>query len=57
MKELNRDSDVEKFAAFRTVSCPAILSDGKKVNLIVESGNHSVFPVNYAEGKQPEKDG
>ena len=57
VKELNRDSDVEKFAAFRTVSCPAILSDGKKVNLIVESGNHSVFPVNYAEGKQPEKDG
>lgn len=57
VKELNSDSDVEKFAAFRTVSCPAVLSDGKKVNLIVESGNHSVFPVNYAEGKQPEKDG
>lgn len=57
IEELNSDSDVEKFAAFRTVSCPAVLSDGKKVNLIVESGNHSVFPVNYAEGKQPEKDG
>ena len=57
LEELSCDSDVEKFAAFKTVSCPAILSDGKKINLILESGNHSIFPVNYAEGKQPEKEG
>ncbi len=57
LKELGNDSDVLKYVALKTVSCPAILSDGSQVNLIVETGNHSVFPVKYAEGKQPEKEG
>lgn len=56
-EELDSDSDVFKYVALKTVSCPVILSDGTQVNLIVEEGDHSVFPVKYAEGKQPEKEG
>ncbi|MGN0495860.1 MAG: FtsX-like permease family protein, partial [Lachnospiraceae bacterium] len=57
LEELGKDSDVLKYVALKTVSCPVILSDGSQVNLIVETGDHSVFPVKYAEGKQPEKEG
>ena len=57
LEELGTDPDVLKYVALKTVSCPAVLSDGSQVNLIVETGNHSVFPVKYAEGKQPEKEG
>lgn len=57
LEELGEDSDVLKYLALKTVSCPVILSDGSQVNLVVETGDHSVFPVKYAEGKQPEKEG
>ncbi len=57
LEELGTDSDVLKYVALKTVSCPAILSDGTQVNLFVETGEHSVFPVKYAEGKQPEAEG
>lgn len=57
MEELDCDSDVLKYVALKTVSCPVILADGSQVNLIVEIGDHSVFPVKYAEGRQPQKEG
>lgn len=57
LEELGEDFDVSKYVALKTVSCPVILSDGSQLNLIVETGDHSVFPVKYAEGKQPEKEG
>ena len=57
LEELGTDSDVFKYVALKTVSCPVILADGTRVNLIMETGDHSVFPVKYAEGKQPEKEG
>lgn len=56
-EKLSTDSEVSKYVVLETVSCPAYLSDGKQVNLLVETGNHSVFPVKYAEGKQPKKEG
>ncbi|MGN0250021.1 MAG: FtsX-like permease family protein [Oliverpabstia sp.] len=52
--KLSADPDVLKYVALKTISCPAILTDGTQVNLLVETGEHSVFPVKYAEGKQPE---
>lgn len=57
LEELGTDSDVLKYVALKTVSCPVILSDGTQVNLLVETGEHSVFPIKYAEGKQPETEG
>ncbi|MGN0735950.1 MAG: FtsX-like permease family protein [Anaerovoracaceae bacterium] len=56
-EKLNTDPDVSKYVALKTVSCAAFLTDGNKVNLLVEAGDHSVFPVKYAEGRQPEEDG
>lgn len=55
--KLSTDADVSKYVALKTVSCSAFLMDGTQVNLLVETGNHSVFPVKYAEGKQPEAEG
>lgn len=56
-EKLSMDLDVSKYVVLKTVSCPVVLSDGTQVNLIVETGNHSIFPVKYAEGKQPEREG
>ena len=53
-EKLSIDPDVSKYVALKTVSSAAFLADGTKVNLLVETGDHSVFPVKYAEGRQPE---
>lgn len=55
--KLSADPYVSKYVALKTISCPAYLTDGAQVNLIVETGDHSVFPIKYAEGKQPEAEG
>lgn len=55
--KLGADPDVAKYVALQTVSCPAYLSDGTEVNLLVEIGDHSVFPVSYAEGKPSVREG
>ena len=55
--KLSTDPYVSKYVALKTVSCPAYLPDGTQVNLIVETGDHSVFPVEYEEGRQPEAEG
>lgn len=56
-EKLSTDPDVSKYVTLKTVSCPAYAADGAQVNLLVETGDHSVFPVKYAEGKQPEAEG
>ena len=55
--KLSKDPYVSKQVALKTVSCPAYAPDGTQVNLLVETGDHSVFPVKYAEGKQPDAEG
>ena len=55
--KLSTDPCVSKYVALKTVSCPAYLTDGTQANLLLETGDHSVFPVKYAEGKQPEAEG
>lgn len=54
--ELAGDPRVREYTVLRTRSCPAFLSDGRKINLTVEEGDHTIFPVSYAEGKTPEKE-
>ena len=43
--------------ALQTISCPVCLSDGSEVRLLVEMGDHSVFPVSYAKGSSPVREG
>lgn len=50
---LERDAQVSRYAVLRTTVCPAVLPDGKTVNLNVETGSHDVFPVDYSSGKMP----
>lgn len=51
---LGEDPDVANYVALKTVSYPAYMKDDTQVNLMVEIGDHSVFPVSYAKGKCPE---
>lgn len=54
---LKRDSQVERFAVLRTGSVRAALRDGRSVSLTVETGDHSIFPVNYSDGTLPARKG
>ncbi|MGN0412379.1 MAG: ABC transporter permease [Lachnospiraceae bacterium] len=56
-KLLEQDGRVEKFSMFQTSQIPAQLSDGEMRNLLVEQGNHTIFPVSYSKGKAPVKAG
>lgn len=53
---LEHDAQVDKYAVLQTGSYPAVLTDGSKVNLTVEAGDHLVFPVSYSEGTAPRQD-
>lgn len=53
---LEADAWVDKYAVLHTKSCTAVLSDGKRVNLAVETGRHGIFPINCLEGRLPEKE-
>ena len=50
---LKNDNQVEKYCVLRTKTYPAVLPDGKSLNLTVELGDHNVFPVSYAKGRPP----
>lgn len=54
---LERDSQVDKYVVLKTSSYPALLPDGSRVNLIVDAGDHTVFPVSYSAGTAPRQDG
>ncbi len=50
---LAEDGQVEQFTLLQTGSYPALLADGSQVNLTVEAGDHTVFPVHYSSGAAP----
>ena len=62
---LAQDAQVERYTVLTTKACTAVLPSGeadtfaglKTVNLAVETGSHGVFPVEYLEGRLPEKQG
>ena len=56
-ERLSVDMEVAKYTALQTISCPVYLSDGSEVKLLVEMGDHSVFPVSYAKGSWPVREG
>lgn len=47
------DSRVSKYSVMRTGSYNAYLPDGSSYDLMLENGNHGIFPVNYLEGTYP----
>lgn len=55
--KISSDPDVDMYCLMQTGSFRATLNDGSNVNLLTEIGNHEIFPLNYAQGKCPERDG
>ena len=54
-KLLAEDEQIASFVSLRTTSCRAALPDGSYTGLHVEQGNHTAFPVTYAEGEAPKE--
>lgn len=57
LSRLSVDTDVERFGALRSIVAAAQIPDNNTVvNLTIETGNHSVFPVKYSKGTYPVSD-
>lgn len=53
---LKEDERVADYVILQTKSYTAYLPDGTETSLMVEQGDHSVFPLQYASGKLPAED-
>lgn len=54
-KLLAEDEQVADFVTLRTTACRIVLPDGSHSSLQIEQGDHTVFPVTYAEGESPKE--
>ena len=52
-QEIEQDDRVEGLSVMQTGSYKAMLPSGVSYNLMIESGDHSRFPVSYIEGSYP----
>ena len=55
-KKLAQDDDVAGYVLYQTSSTPVRLKDGTTMNMLIEQGNHTCFPVTYNQGKAPAKE-
>ncbi|MDO4501001.1 MAG: FtsX-like permease family protein [Erysipelotrichaceae bacterium] len=53
LNRLKEDVNVNKYVTLKTVSLPAYTLENKKINLLLELGDHSSFPVSYTMGREP----
>ncbi|WP_338452985.1 ABC transporter permease [Niallia oryzisoli] len=56
-EDLQKDSDIEKYAAYITSSYQVKNAEGSWDYINIETGDFSVFPLNYLEGDSPEGEG
>ncbi|MFD2046636.1 FtsX-like permease family protein [Ornithinibacillus salinisoli] len=56
-EELQNDSDIEKYAAYITSSFHVKNTEGSWDYINIETGDFSVFPLKYLEGRPPEAEG
>lgn len=54
-KKLESDKNIEKYSLFVTTTAQIETTDDIYENIKIESGNHTVFPLNYIDGSAPEK--
>jgi putative ABC transport system permease protein len=50
---MENDNSISKFVVLTTKTFPVKLADGSEERIKVELGDHSVFPLTYAEGRAP----
>lgn len=53
---IERDEDIQKFAPFVTSQYKLINRDGLEENIHVETGDFSVFPLEYVKGRAPKRE-
>ena len=56
IRYLEEDPEVELRASFVTYRCRIRTEEGDDFNLNVETGDHSIFPLEFLEGRSPRKD-
>lgn len=56
VRTMNSDRAVSKFAVLTTRTFRAKTADGLEEQLKIELGDHSIFPVEYSEGRAPAAD-
>lgn len=56
-EDLQNDSDIQKSAAYITCSYQVKNAEGSWDYISIETGDFSVFPLNYLEGRAPEGEG
>ncbi|MFS0820096.1 ABC transporter permease [Bacillus sp. 1P02SD] len=56
IKTVESDNSVSKYAVMTTKTFKVKTNNGTEENIKVELGDHSVFPIEYAEGKAPIRD-
>ena len=56
-KTLSEDKDIKEYALYQTSLIPVRLDDGTTINMLMEQGNHSKFPVTYSKGQAPVREG
>ncbi len=53
---IQKDKDITKYALFTTKTFDVITEDGSKTKIKVELGNHTVFPIEYVNGRAPQEE-
>jgi putative ABC transport system permease protein len=56
-EELKNDQDIERFAPYITSSYQVKNTEGSWNNVNIETGDFSVFPLKFLEGRAPEEEG
>ena len=56
-EELKNDYDIEKYASYITSSYQVKNTEGTWDYINIETGDFSVFPLNYLEGSAPDREG
>lgn len=53
LKSMNSDSSISKYTILTTKTFKTKKEDGSEENLKIELGDHSIFPIQYIEGRAP----
>ncbi|MCH7322139.1 ABC transporter permease [Solibacillus sp. MA9] len=53
VKMINSDSAISKYAILTTKTFKVKMGDGSEENIKIELGDHSIFPIEYSEGRAP----
>ncbi|WP_312507062.1 FtsX-like permease family protein [Lysinibacillus sp.] len=53
MKTLEKDTAIKEYTVLTTKKFKAITDDGTEENLKIELGDHTIFPLTYAQGRAP----